>query len=350
MKLKTSIKKNRGFILSFIIIMAAMIIIPMFMTRPFSVNVLILSAIWAIMGLGWNFIGGYAGQVSNGHAMFFAIGAYAGALSLKWFRITPWISMWLGVIICMAVAFLIGKPLFRLRGHYFAIATMALVECTRVIFLNWAWIGGSTGISFFDKSLPEWYSLQFMKKLPFYYVCLAFMAVFVILTKVMEKSKFGFYCRAIKANQDSAESSGVDAAKYKLIAYMISAGIVSVGGALYAQYIQYIDPALLLPLSNSMLIVLVCVMGGIGTVWGPVLGAFLMTSINEYARSYLAKFSGLNLVIYGIIVIIIVLFLPNGLISLLHKDRIAGIVAKFRKKKPDISAMSEGTTEMEVKP
>ena len=347
MKLKTSLNKNRGFVLSFIIIMAAMIIIPMFMTRPFAVNVLILSAIWAIMGLGWNFIGGYTGQVSNGHAMFWAIGAYVGALSLKWFRITPWISMWLGVVICMAVAFLIGKPLFRLRGHYFAIATMALVEMTRVIFLNWNWIGGSTGISYFDKTLPEWYTLQFVKKLPFYYVCLAFMAAFIILTKVLEKSKFGYYCRAIKANQDSAESAGVDAAKYKLLAYMISAGVVSIGGALYAQYIQYIDPALLLPLSNSMLIVLVCVMGGIGTVWGPVLGAFLMTSINEYARSILAKFSGLNLVIYGVIVIIIVLFLPNGLISLLHKD---SIVSKFRKNKPNISLKPGNPTEMEVKP
>ena len=222
--------------------MAVLIIVPMFMTRPFQINVLILSAIWAIMGIGWNFIGGYTGQVSNGHAMFYAIGAYVGALSLKWFQISPWISMWFGVIISMVVAAIIGLPLFRLRGHYFAIATMALVECTRVVFLNWNWIGGSTGVSYFEKGMSEWYTLQFVAKRPFYYVALGFMAIFVILTKVMEKTKFGYYCRAIKANQESAESSGVDAARYKLIAYMISAGIVSIGGALYAQYIQYIDP------------------------------------------------------------------------------------------------------------
>lgn len=333
MKLQKSLKKNKAFAIEFVLIMAVLIIVPMFMERPFQVNVLILSAIWAIMGLGWNFIGGYTGQVSNGHAMFFAIGAYVGALSLMWFQMTPWLSMWIGVVISMAVAFIIGLPLFRLRGHYFAIATMALVECTRVIFLNWNWIGGSTGVSFLNKNLPEWYTLQFIAKKPFYYVALAFMAVFVLLTKFMEKSKFGYYCRAIKANQDSAESSGVNAARYKLIAYMISAGIVSIGGALYAQYIQYVDPAVLLPLSNSMLIVLVCVMGGIGTVWGPVLGAFLMTAINEYSRSYFARFSGLNLVIYGVLVIFIVLFIPNGLISLVSRDKVENLKNWFKKDK-----------------
>jgi branched-chain amino acid transport system permease protein len=167
-----------------------------------------------------------------------------------------------------------------------------------------------------------------VKKHPFYYVCLAFLVVFVVLTKVMENSKFGYYCRAIKANQESAESSGVDAARYKRIAYMISAAIVSVGGALYAQYIQYVDPMVLLPLANSMLIVLVCVMGGIGTVWGPVLGAFVMTMISEYSRSLFVRTSGLNLVIYGVLVIVIVLFLPNGLISLLPKRAPASLFRK----------------------
>ena len=340
MKLNRILHKNRTFMIEFVIVMAILIIVPMFMSRPFQVNVLILSAIWAIMGLGWNFIGGYTGQVSNGHAMFYAIGAYVGALTLKWYHISPWLSMWLGVIISMAVAFVIGRPLFRLRGHYFAIATMALVEATRVIFLNWNWIGASTGVSFFDKTRPEWFTMQFVAKKPSYYIALGFMALFITVTRIMEQSKFGYYCRAIKANQDSAESSGVDAARYKLIAYMISAGIVSVGGALYAQYIQYIDPAVLLPLSNSMLIVLVCVMGGIGTVWGPVLGAFLMTSINEYSRSYFAKFSGLNLVIYGVLVILIVLFLPNGLISLVKKERFDGIRNRLKKQTANESASS----------
>ena len=180
MKLNRILQKNRIFMIEFVIVMAILIIVPMFMSRPFQVNVLILSAIWAIMGLGWNFIGGYTGQVSNGHAMFYAIGAYVGALTLKWYHISPWLSMWLGVIISMAVAFVIGRPLFRLRGHYFAIATMALVEATRVIFLNWNWIGASTGVSFFDKTRPEWFTMQFVAKKPSYYIALGFMALAII--------------------------------------------------------------------------------------------------------------------------------------------------------------------------
>lgn len=320
MTITERLRNNRGFLLTFVLFMAALIIVSRFISRPFTMNVLILFCIWAIMGLGWNFIGGYCGQVSNGHALFFAIGAYVGGLALRWYTISPWISMWMGLLIAGAVAYVVGTPLLRLRGHYFAIATMALVECARIIFLNWNWIGGATGVSFQMRKLSPWFTMQFKSKHEFFYICLGFVALVVILSKLMENSKFGYYCRAIKANQESAESSGVDAARYKRWAYVISAGVVSLGGALYAQYIQYIDPMVLLPLANSMLIVLVCVMGGIGTVWGPVLGAFVMIAINEYARAYFARFSGLNLVIYGILVIIIVLFLPNGLISLLRRD------------------------------
>ncbi len=321
MTISERLKKNRNFILTFAVVMLVLVVVPQFITRPFAMNVLILFCIWGIMGLGWNFIGGYTGQVSNGHALFFAVGAYVSGLALRWYSISPWISMWMGMVVAGAIAYIIGTPLLRLRGHYFAIATMALVECARIIFLNWNWIGGATGVSFQMRKLSPWFTMQFKSKHEFFYICLGFLALFIVLTKIMEGTKFGYYCRAIKANQESAESSGVDAARYKRWAYVISAGIVSIGGALYAQYIQYIDPMVLLPLANSMLIVLVCVMGGIGTVWGPVLGAFVMIAINEYSRAYFARFSGLNLVIYGVLVILIVLFLPNGLISLLNRER-----------------------------
>ena len=164
MTISERLKKNRGFILTFAIVMAALIIVPQFITRPFTMNVMVLFSIWAIMGLGWNFIGGYTGQVSNGHALFFAIGAYVGGLSLKWYGISPWISMWIGVVIAGAIAYVIGTPLLRLRGHYFAIATMALVECARIIFLNWNWIGGATGVSFQMRKLSPWFTMQFRSK------------------------------------------------------------------------------------------------------------------------------------------------------------------------------------------
>lgn len=326
---KSFLGSERGFVGQSAAIMVVLLLLPVFFHKEFTVATLCLSVIWAIMGLGWNVIGGYAGQVSNGHAMFFAIGAYVGALGLKWYGLSPWITMWIGVVLCMALAFVIGYPLLRLRGHYFAIATMAIVECVRIIFTNWNFIGGATGVSFYDKQHASLYSLQFANRIPFYYICLGFMLAFIILSRVMEKSKFGYYCRAIKANQESAESAGVNSTFYKRCAYMISAGIVAVGGALYAQYIQYIDPASLLPLSNSMLIVLVVVMGGIGTIWGPVLGAFIMTFINQYARALFNQLSGLNLFIYGLLVIVIVLFLPKGIISLFTREKLERYRAKL---------------------
>lgn len=339
MRIKTFIQSNKKFIMTFIIVMAALIIIPLFVHREFALNVLTLCGIWSIMGLGWNIIGGYAGQVSNGHALFYAIGAYTGALSLKWYGISPWISMWFGVAISVVLAFLIGLPLLRLRGHYFAIATMAIVECGRIIFTNWEFVGGATGVSFNNSELPSWYTMQFPGKHPIYYISLFFVALVIILSRVLEGSKFGYYCRAIKANQESAQSSGVNAARYKRMAYMLSAAVVSIGGSLYAQYIQYIDPVTLLPLSNSMLIVLVCVMGGIGTIWGQVIGAFVMIFINEYSRSLFARFSGLNMVIYGILVVFIVLFLPKGVISI--PDGIKTWMVK-RKKRAETMANEEG--------
>lgn len=317
--MKSLLKTEKGFIRQTVIIMLVLCLIPAVYHGEFFVSTLCLSVIWGLMGLGWNVIGGYAGQVSNGHAMYFAIGAYTGALCLKWWNITPWISMWIGALLCAVIAFIIGYPLLRLRGHYFAISTMAIVECVRIIFTNLNVIGGATGVSFMAKKVSPWYSLQFKNRVIYYYICLAFMLAFIIICRAIQKSKFGYYCRAIKANQDSAESAGVNAAAYKRAAYMISAAMVGIGGALYAQYLQYIDPASLLPLSNSMLIVLIVIMGGIGTIWGPILGAFIMTFVNQYARALFNQMSGLNLFIYGVLCLLIVLFLPNGLISLFPK-------------------------------
>ena len=328
MRLKSLIKTEKSFVTQVIIVFIILALIPVISHGEFFVSTLCLSVIWAIMGIGWNVIGGYAGQVSNGHAMYFAIGAYVGALGLKWFNMTPWVTMWVGVIISMALAFLIGYPLLRLRGHYFAIATMAIVECVRIICTNWDLIGGATGVSFFQRGANPLYTLQFENRIPFYFICLAFMLVFVIVSRVIQRSKFGYYCRAINANQDSAESAGVNSTFYKRWAYMISAAIVSIGGALYAQYIQYIDPVSLLPLSNSMLIVLVVVVGGIGTIWGPILGAFIMTFINQYARALFNQLSGLNLFIYGVLCLLIVLFIPNGLISIFTSGKLTRLFKK----------------------
>ena len=333
MKIRNYFLKNRNFYIPFVIIFGILSLCPVFIKREFSLNVLTLSCIWAIMGTGWNLIGGYAGQFSNGHAVFYGIGAYVGAVMLKKWQISPWISVWVGVLISMAVAFVIGKLILRLRGPFFAISTMVIAECVRVIFLNWDFIGGSTGISFFFKKLPSLYTWQYIEKAPFYYICLLFLVVSVLIVQHLVTSKFGYYCRAIRANQDSAESSGVNTALYKSLAYMISAGICSIAGALFAQYCQYLDPSMLVTSSNSMLIVLVTIMGGICTIWGPLLGAFLMIAIQQYSKAAFSTVSGLSLFVYGCMVIIIALFLPNGLMSVFRKDTLVAVRSWFARKK-----------------
>lgn len=297
----------------------AAIVLPLIMSGNFPRHVMTMIVIWIILGQGWNFIGGYAGQISNGHSLFFGLGAYTCALTMQWFRMTPWLSMWLGVLISVTIAFLIGKPLLRLKDHVFAIATMAVSECARIIFLNTKLFGGATGVYFYNQNLNKYLSMQFKDNLMYYYVYLFFAIAVLALTKYLDKSKFCYYLRAIKGNEVAAQAMGIDTPKYKMLAYMLSAAIVSLGGSLYAQFILYIDPSMLMTLKVSMMIVLVVVMGGLGTVVGPVIGAIILTVISEYSRAKLGKFGGFDMVLYGILVIFIVLFLPNGVLSLIRK-------------------------------
>ena len=296
------------------------IVLPLLFQGTFSRHVLCLILSWSILGMGWNFIGGYAGQVSIGHSVFYGIGAYTSALLFMWFNITPWIGMWVGMAISVFVAFCIGRPLLRLKGHYFAVATMAVAECCRVIFVNWKTVGGATGLDFLNKNVSMWYSMQFQDKLQYYYVFLVFAVVVLGIVIYFDRSKFGYYLRTIKGNENAAESVGIDTTRYKLIAYMLSAAIVSIGGSLYAQYMVYIDPTMLMVLKISLMICLVTVMGGIGTVIGPIIGAVVLTFISEYSRMLMGGTgTGIDQIIYGALVIIVVLYIPNGIVSLFKK-------------------------------
>lgn len=316
---KNFLKTNRGWFLGLAVGVAAAVLFPQVVRVRFVWNLLTLILVWAIVGMGWNVIGGYCGQVSNGHSLFYGLGAYTVGLAAYKFKLSPWVSIWIGVLISMTVAFFVGKPLLRLKGHVFAISTMALSECARIIFINWKWGGGATGVYIFTKNANEWAFMQFKNPLNYYYLFLVFALAVLLLIKYLDKSKFFYYLRTIKGNETAAESVGIDTAAYKLRAYMLSAAIVSIGGSLYAQFILYIDPSMLMTLNVSMMIVLTAVMGGVGTVMGPILGAIALTTISEYTRVYLGRFGGLDMVLYGVLVIIIVLYCPGGIVSLLGR-------------------------------
>ena len=277
--------------------------------------------IWSIVGMGWNFLGGYAGQVSTGHAVFYGIGAYTVALLFKYFMVSPWLSIFIGMGISMVIAVLVGWPLLRLNGHYFAVASMAVCECCRIIFVNIKSFGGATGLDFLNKKVNKWAALQ-LEKIEYYYLFLIVAIIILALTIYLDRSKFGYYLRTIKGNQSAAESVGIPTTKYKLMAYMLSAAIVSLGGSLYAQYMLYIDPGMLMTLKVSLMILLVTVMGGIGRVVGPIVGAVILTVISEYTRVLAGGTgSGIDQIIYGLLVVLVVLYLPNGILSLFDKKK-----------------------------
>ncbi len=310
-------KKN--FLMLFLGIIA-LALVPVFVKAPFPLHVIIMILTWSIVGMGWNFIGGYAGQVSIGHCVFYGLGAYTSAICFMYYNITPWVGMWIGVAVSLVVALLIGSPLLRLKGHYFAVATMAVGESVRIVFINTKYVGGATGLDFLRPRVPFWQSMQFPSKAYYFYVLLAFMVAVLLLVIYLDRSKFGYYLRTIKGNEMAAESVGINTSKYKLIAYMLSAAIVSLGGSLYAQYMLYVDPIMIMTLKISLMICLITVMGGVGTIFGPIIGATVLTLISEYSRVFFGGTgTGADLLIYGTLVIIVVIYLPNGIISLYYK-------------------------------
>jgi len=308
--------QNKKKLILLCVALVVAVALPLVFKDIFIRNVLILTLIWTIIGSGWNILGGYAGQVSNGHGMFYGLGAYSVGLLLRDFAISPWIAIWVGVLISMAVAYIIGRPLLRLKGHFFAIATMALTECMRIIFNNLKYTNGALGVYLYNKKLQGFAYMQFTNDLYYYYIFLAFTLGILLLIKILSKKKLFYYFLTIKGNEDAAASVGIDVAKYKRIAYMLSAGVVSIGGSLYAQYMLYTDPSMTMTLTVSMMIVLVAIMGGIGTVIGPVVGAIILSFTSQYTRVFLGQYGGLDLILYGTLVILVILFLPGGLTSL----------------------------------
>ena len=298
-----------------------LLVYPLVVTNRYWMNLMITTFMFVSLGQAWNWVGGYAGQISFGHAAFFGLGAYTSTLLLTKAGINPWLGMLAGGLVAILVAFLIGWPVFRLQGHYFAIATIALGEILRIGFENWEWVGGASGIELPIMESSFW-NFQFFSKVPYYFIALALAILTYLITWWMTHSKVGYYLRAIREDQDAARSLGVNPTKYKYIALMLSAMISAFVGTFYAQYILFIDPPSTMALDLSILISLVAVLGGAGSFWGPLLGAFILIPINELTRSFLGGGGrAYNLIIYGALIIAIAIWQPGGLWELWERWR-----------------------------
>ena len=274
---------------------------------------MILTFLFAMCGVAWNVMGGYAGMFSFGQAAFFGIGAYTSSFLLLTFRVSPWIGLVAGGVISSLLAAAIGYPCSNLRGHYFAIASIAFAEIVRIVFTNWQMVGAAEGLTI--PMLKESFA-HFMfhsSKLPYYYIILAFLLLALAVCRRVSTSKMGYYFRAIKESHEIAQVLGVDVVRYRLYAIMISAFLTSMAGTFYAQYILYIDPDSVMILAISVQIVLVAMLGGASTVLGPVIGAAVLVPLSEYSRAWLGyKGTGMDLIIYGTLITLISMYQPNG--------------------------------------
>jgi branched-chain amino acid transport system permease protein len=280
----------------------------------FFLHVLIMMLFYASVSSAWNIVGGFAGQLSLGHAAFFGIGAYTSTLLFIDLGISPWFGMVIGGALATLVSGAIGYPSFRLRGPFFTLVTIAFAEVVRLLTLYAQGLTrGSIGISVPFR--PAVGNFIFRQHSAYACVALAFLVLTVLVGLWIQNSRLGYYLAAIREDEDAAQALGIDAARYKLVAVLISAFLTALGGTFYAQYIFYIEPFQTFSLDFSVLLAMMAIIGGLGTVWGPVAGAFLVTPLQEALQAKLGgELQGLHLVVYGTVLIVVVILLPQGIV------------------------------------
>ncbi len=302
-------KKN----LTLILLLVLFLIFPLVVHSDYYRHLVIITLIWVVIGSSWNLLAGYTGQVSFGHAIFFGVGAYTAGIFVTHLGISAWWGMVFGGITAMVIGLVVGWICFRLRGPYFALATLAGGEIFRLIAVNWESLtDGMVGILIIQ---------TFRSKIPYYYIAL-FMAVSCIgVIYLIMKSKWGYYFVSIREDQDAAESMGINTVLYKNISLLVSAFFTGAAGAFYMNYMAFIDPNVVFSLHFiSIMAILVGIVGGVGTIMGPAVGAFIMVGIQETFRS---SFFGLapkwisqaHAMAFGLLVVFVIMFLANGVVG-----------------------------------
>jgi len=309
----------------------ASLLIPLFLDAYY-LHILISILFWGYLGSCWNILGGYAGQFSFGHAAFFGVGAYTSSLLFVDAGISPWIGMLLGAILALLLGLFIGYLCFRygLKGPYFALSMLACAQMLQIIAVNWKAVKGALGVL-----IPlgdSFLNFTFKNRLPYYYVILAMIIGILILTKWIQEKRLGYYFFAIREDEDAAKALGINIQKYKMIAMALSAFTTAMGGTFYAQYYYYIDPSLSFGGPVSIDILLRPIVGGPGTVFGPLVGSILLSPLSEITRSLFRQYSGLHNMIFGSLLIATVIFLPRGIMGLV-KD-IGHQISKKKKVEP----------------
>lgn len=321
MELKTFSSRDIAW-LAFLALLVAVPFIPAIAANSFRLHVLILILLFASMSQAWNIIGGYCGQVSFGHSVFFGIGAYGAGMAVVTYGMVPWPGIVVGMILAAVVAVIISYPCFKLSGHYFAIATFAIVEIFNRVFLVWDWVGGALGLDYPIIKEGIGNLMWHQSKVGYYYIALVIFVIIFGMVRWLEGHRFGYYMRAVREGQETAESLGVNSTAVKLIAMALSAAMAALCGSFFVQYNLRVDPPMVMSLDMSMKFVLITILGGAGTLVGPLLGASVLIPLQEYSRAIWGGLGGgVDLIIFGILIILMVVKQPDSLIGIIRDVR-----------------------------
>ncbi len=294
---------------------------PLLFSTAFEQRLGALVLLYAIAASAWNIVGGYAGQISVGHVVFFGCGAYGSLAAYTHWGWPPIAGLPLGVAAAVLIAGVIGVPTLRLSGHYFSMATIAVAELVRLLVTNTDALGGAQGLSgpVMPRSVMD---LSFLSALPYYYLFLAVLVATLAITWRMERNRMGYYLRAIKGSERAARSLGAAAPTYKLLAFLLSAALTAVAGGLYATLFGFIDPESGFGILVSVKLLIMAALGGAGTLMGPLIGAAILVPLEEISNNLLGgKGGGPTFVLYGAVIMLLARFLPGGLLGLLAKRR-----------------------------
>lgn len=295
--------------------------LPLFLSDYF-LHLMILVLFYGYLSQAWNIMSGFSGQFSFGHAVFFGTGAYVSSILLTKYGITPWAGMVAGAAIAAGLALFIGFLSFRyrLKGAYFALGTLAFAEILRIVVQNTDYFNKTLGILIpLD---PRLSSFQFETRIGYYYTVFIMVTLITFFVHWMSRSRLGFNLIAIRENEDAAQSLGVNAYRNKMIAVAISGAFTAVGGTFYAQYILFIEPPTTFGTDVSITILLPSIIGGAGTVFGPIVGSFIITPLGELTKTLLGDMAGVHLIAYGAILVTVILFMPEGVVGWFQNRRV----------------------------
>ena len=305
--------------------LAVLLVLPLATRSPFVIHLAIQVCVFAGLASAWNIVGGFAGQLSLGHAVFYGIGSYAAGLLAAHFGISPWIGMFLGVAVSALAALVIAYPTLRLRGPFFSLATIAFLEVARLLVIHQeSWTFGAAGLNVPLRIGLPW--MIFREKWAYLLLAFGFLLLTLWCSWVIRHARFGYYLIAVREREDAARAVGINPTRTKIAAAVISAALTSLIGSFHGMYLTFIEPSAAFSLELSIQVAMFALIGGLGTVAGPLVGTAIVLPIAELARGWLSAFgSGTHGLVYGVILVVVVLFFPRGLVGQLGRHVLAAV-------------------------